>query len=182
MRFGIRELLYLLVLIGVMVGAYFIVLKPMDQEIDNYRTDTAQKKATLAELTVATSKYPDFDAEIQRLRSARDAFERKLPNAREVEVILREIWEIARSENLKPKSIVPDRSIDAAEYNELPIKVEIVGDFDGYYSFIKRIEELPRITKMPKIKIIKVNNKGGGDVRTELRLSIFFRSDDNSAT
>lgn len=179
MRFGIRELLYLSVLVGVMVGAYFVVLSPMDEKIEAFKTDTAAKQATLTKLNEAKSTYPDFDAEIKRLEEARAAFERKLPNRREVEVILGQIWEIAKEEQLKVKSIVPDRSIDAAEYDELPIKVEILGDFDGYYAFIKRIEELPRITKMPKITIKKINNDTDGVVRTELRLSIFFRGDDS---
>ncbi len=180
MRFGIRELLYLLVLVGVMVGAYFVVLKPMDADIEKYRADTATKAATLAELQAAKSKYPDFDAETQRLRDAHDAFEQRLPYARDVEIILRDIWQIAEEESLKAKSVVPDKPIKAAQYNELPIKIEIEGNFDGYYSFIKRIEELPRITKMPRIKISKVSKHTTGDVKTELRLSIFFRSDNET--
>ncbi len=181
MRFGIREMLYLLVLIGVMVGAYFVVLSPMDGKIQAYKDDTASKHVTLGELNKAKSTYPDFDAEIKRLEEAREAFERKLPNRREVEVILGQIWEIAKDQRLQVKSIVPDKSIEAAEYDELPIKVQIEGDFDGYYAFIKRIEELPRITKMPRIHIEKINNEADGTVRTELRLSIFFRGENSTA-
>ncbi|MEM8781816.1 MAG: type 4a pilus biogenesis protein PilO [Planctomycetota bacterium] len=182
MRFGIRELLYLLVLVGVMVGAYFVVLKPMDATIAAYKEDTANKHETLAKLEAAVAKYPDFDQEIARLTEANEIFEQRLPSRGEVEAILLEIHKIVSSEGLTTRQFVPDKTIKAAQYEEMPIKIEIEGDFDGYYNLIKRIEELPRITRMSEMSVQKVNNNASGEVRTELRLSIFFRNDDTPST
>lgn len=180
MRFGIRELLYLLVLVGVMVGAYFVALKPMDEKIQSFRDDTASKADILNDLLAAKAKYPDLDNEIQRLTEAMDSFEQKLPSQRDMEIILRRITEVGSENDLTIKSIKPDKPINAAEYKELPIKLEIVGDFDSYYSFIKAIEEMPRITRMPEMKVSKVKAKGEGIVKTTMTLSIFFEGDDRS--
>ena len=177
MRFGIREMLYLLVLVGVMVGAYFVALQPMDVQIQKFRDDTASKNTTLEELTAAKAKYPDLDAEIARLTEAMDSFEQKLPSQRDVEIILRRVTEIGSENNLVIKSIKPDKPINAAEYKELPIKLEVIGDFDRYYSFIKSVEEMPRITRMPEMTIEKEQKEGDGIVKTTMTLSIFFEGD-----
>jgi type IV pilus assembly protein PilO len=182
MRFGIRELLYLLVLVGVMVGAYFVVLKPMDAEITAYQADTQNKLVTLTKLEAAVSKYPDFDAEIERLTNANAIFEERLPSRGEVEEILLDIHNIVSSEGLTTRQFVPDKTIKAAQYEEMPIKIEIEGDFDGYYNLIKRIEDLPRITRMSEMFVKKSDAKLDGKVRTQLRLSIFFRNEDDPAT
>ncbi|MEM1098687.1 MAG: type 4a pilus biogenesis protein PilO [Planctomycetota bacterium] len=182
MRFGIRELLYLIVLVGVMVGAYFVVLKPMDIKIAAHQADIQNKQEILAKLEAAVAKYPDFDQEISRLSEANAIFEQRLPSRGEVEAILLEIHKIVSSEGLTTRQFVPDKTIKAAEYEEMPIKIEIEGDFDGYYNLIKRIEDLPRITRMSEMKVKKTNNEANGEVRTELRLSIFFRGDDKPST
>ena len=181
MRFGIRELLYLLVLVGVMVGAYYVVLKPMDAKIAGFKESSVKNYETLAKLEKVKAEFPDFEARIEQLNRANAIFEEKLPDRGEVEAILLEIHKIVSSEGLTTRQFVPDKTIKAAQYEELPIKIEIEGDFDGYYNLIKRIEELPRITRMSEMRVKKTNNEASGQVRTELRLSIFFRGE-NSPT
>ena len=175
MRFGIRELLYLMLLIGVAAGAYFVVLAPMDEEIASFNADTAAKVQKLAELQEAQRVHDDLDAEIQKLTDAIAKVEERLPPRSLTEDILSDVWQIAEKNKLKPKKVVTNREIAGQQYVELPIDLTIVGDFDGYYNFIKQIEELPRITRMGTMKLKKLEREGEGFIEATLTLSIFFQ-------
>lgn len=174
MRFGIRELIYLVILAAVIGAGCFYVLKPIQDEIVVLEAETIKKQAKLQELESVQKRHNDLDEEILKLSEAIARFEERLPERHQTEVILREIWQIASRNRLNPKSINTSREVAAAQYVELPIKLRILGDFDGYYNFVKQIEELPRITRMPQMNVKKMQRSEEGFIEADLQLSIFF--------
>jgi len=172
MRMGYREILFFLVLLGLPVAAFFFVFQPVNDEIDQVRRENAVKQAKLDRLEVARH-IEDLGNEIEKLDDAIEMFEAKLPAEREVEVILKEVWRLATEHGLRPKSIRTDKPVMAAMHNELPIKMEILGDFDGYYSFLLDLERLSRITRIPDMKLKKLTDTEG-HMKASFTLSIFF--------
>ena len=175
MRIGIRELIFLLLLVAMPVAAYFFVFEPRAVANEVKRQEIAQKQQKLQELEAATRNIEDLGAEIDLLTEAIDVFEQKLPAKREVEVILKEVWELATKHNLTPRSVRTDKPVDTAHYGELPILMRIVGDFDGFYEFLREVERLSRITRMPQMRLRKIETEQG-QMEAELTLSIFFES------
>lgn len=181
MRFGIRELVYLVVLFGVSAGTWFYGISPVQANIAEYKSQTAAREATLTELDKAKARYPDFDAEIKRLEEAMSTFAEKLPQRRETAAIIRGITEIATTNQLVVTTVKPAPQLAAAGYVELPIRLEIQGNFDGFYNLIREIEELPRITRMPAMTLERVSRGDDGDVEAKLTLSIFFENENAAA-
>ncbi len=177
MPFGIRELVYLLVLVAVAGGSWFYGIVPVQANIAEYREQTAAREATLAALDEAKARYPDFDAEIKRLEEAMATFSEKLPERRETAAIIRGITEIAAKHDLAVRTVKPAPQLASAGYIELPIRLEIRGDFDGFYNLIREIEELPRITRMPAMSLERNSGGDDGSVDAKLTLSIFFEND-----
>ncbi len=173
MRFGIRELVFVLLLVSTLVGAYFVVYKPRQEQIEEAMAEVRQKQSKLQQLEQATRRISDLGDEIDRLEQAIVAFEEKLPAQREVEVILKQVWELAAKQGLTPKSVHADKKVDTAQYSELPLKMVFVGDFDGFYSFLLELEKLSRITRMPVMKLKKLD-KEEGKMQADVVLSIFF--------
>jgi len=173
MQFGIREAVFLLLLLAVPVATYFMVLKPAQEAEEEARAEMSRKLAKLAELETAIESYDDLGAEIEKLKRAMDGFEEKLPADHEVDVIVRQIWELATRYELTTKSIRPDKLSVAANYSDLPIKIELAGDFDGFYQFLQAVERLPRITRVSNMELERLKD---GEVQMEasLVMSIFF--------
>ena len=67
-----------------------------------------------------------------------------------------------------------DKPVTNARYTELPLKMVIVGDFDGYYSFLLDMERLSRITRIPEMKLEKLRKGEDGQMEAAFTLSIFF--------
>lgn len=175
MRFGMRELIFVLVLLALPAASYFFVFEPRNVQLAEARREIQQKQAKLEQLQAATRSIADLGEEIDKLGDAIQIFEQKLPAEREVEVILKQVWELAARHKLTPKSIRTDKPVPAAQYAELPIRMVILGDFDGFYSFLLELEKLKRITRTPQLAIKKIPTEEG-QMQADMVLSIFFES------
>lgn len=172
MRFGYREILFVLVLLGMPVAAFIFVFRPVNAEIEQVRRENSVKQAKLDRLEV-TRHIQNLGAEIEKLDQAIEMFEAKLPAEKEVEVILKEVWRLASENGLRPKSIRTEKAVNASLHNELPIRMEILGDFDGFYSFLLDLERLSRITRIPDMQLKKLTDTEG-HMKATFTLSIFF--------
>ena len=173
MRFGFRELVFLMVLLAMPVAAYFFVFEPRNEQIADAKEEIRAKRAKLAQLESATQNLESLNTEIDKLSRAISMFEQKLPAQQEVEVILKDVWELASKHQLTPKSVRTDKITATAKYAELPIKMQINGDFDGFYEFLLSLEKLPRVTRLPSMKLEK-SKETEGNMEAEIVLSIFF--------
>ncbi len=177
MRFGLREALFVLLLLAMPVAAYFFVFQPRNQQIAEARAEIAQKQAKLDRLEAETKDMRDLGTEIDKLYEAISVFEKKLPAQQEVEGVLREVSELATRNKLQLRSVRTDKVMETAHYAELPIKMEIVGNFDGFYSFLLKLEQLPRITRMPVLQMKRSPKENDGTMQANVVLSIFFEGD-----
>ncbi len=182
MRFGIRELIFLIVLLAVPVASYLYVFKPRNAEIRQAHVEIEIKQAKLRKLREVADKIDDLGLAIEQGREAVKVIEAKLPSQQDVEVILQDIWELAKLRRLTVKSIKSERPVPAALYMEQPLKVIMEGEFDGFYEFLLQLEKLPRITRIHRMKLERLaapgrpdqGNGAPGMMKAEFSLSIYF--------
>lgn len=179
MRFGIRELIVVVFLIATPVAAYFGYFKKHNEDIAKAREEIVLRQQKLAQLEAATMRVKDLGEEIDKLSKAIEVFEQKLPTERDTEVILREVWELAMRHHLVPRSVRTDKVIEGPLYSTLPIPMSIIGNFDGFYSFLLDLEKLPRLTQIPRMNLQKLNNEEG-HMKADIVLHIFFESKPNN--
>lgn len=175
MRLGIREIVFILLLLAMPVAAYFFVFQPRNVQIAQARQEIKLKQQKLAQLEAATVKIKDLGSEIDKLSEAINVFEQKLPAQRETEVILKEVWELAARHHLVPRSVRTDKTIEGPMYSTLPIQMSIIGNFDGFYSFLLDLEKLPRLTQIPRLELQKIDTEEG-HMKADMVLYIFFES------
>ena len=60
-------------------------------------------------------------------------------------------------------------------YIEQPLKMELTGNFDSFYSFLLEIEKLPRIMKIRELNL-KKQTEGEGQIAANFVVSIFFQN------
>jgi type IV pilus assembly protein PilO len=175
MRLGIREAVFLLLLLATPVLFYFLYFQGWHEARVQALEQVRRDEDRLAQFDQAQRQFDDMGQELERLAAAIARFEEKLPAQREVEVILKEVWELAARNRLTPKRVQTDKPVAAADYAEQPIKMQITGDFDGFYQFMLELEKLPRITRTLQIKLNK-DPSAEGMVNADLILSIFFET------
>jgi len=183
MRFGLRELIFLLVLLAMPGAAYFFVFQPKNQLQQDARAEIQNKRAKLVALDQATAQFINLDEEIGRLKGAIEMIEQKLPAGRETHLVVNRIAELARAHNLRIETIKPENPVAAGPYaTELPIRLEIKGNFEGFYRFMLEVERMPRITQVPMMTLERSGDRDDpeGTMIAEMTLSIFFESDEQA--
>ncbi len=182
MRFGIREVVFFIVLLAVPVASYLYVFKPRNTQIQEATQENTEKQQKLDELAHLQQTITDIELEIERGRHAIEALEDKLPAEQEVEVILERVWEIANQHGLTVKSVRSARPVPAALYMEQPLEMVFEGSFDGFYQFLQGLEQFSRITRIHQMKLERggvLNGPHGqsapkGHMKAEFTLSIYF--------
>ena len=175
MKLGIRELLFFVVMIGLVVACGSLFNKSRLKR-DWYLTDTASKRKVLNDLKQSTSGVVDWNQKIAELKQAITFFESKLPQEKEIDKILKDIWQMAEANTLQTKTVKTLKTERAANYSEQPIEMSLSGDFNGFYVFLQQLEKMNRITRVTHMSLNKIQDRDGA-MQAKVTLSIFFEPD-----
>ena len=90
MKFGIRELFFVILLLAIPFGAYLWVFRPANEDIEKQRQEIQAKEVKLANLHKAMAGIKDLNQEVENLREAVAFFESKLPPRHEIHKVLKQ--------------------------------------------------------------------------------------------
>ncbi len=173
MKLGLRETIFFALMLGLLGCSWHFVFNKANQRRGALLADINAKESTLANLRSSTAGIADLSRKIADLQKAIAFFESKLPQEKEIDKILQEIWQMAEANSLQVKTVKTLRAEHAAGYNEQPIQMSLSGDFNGFYSFLLQLEKLPRITRIHQMTLKKIADHEG-EMQAQLTLSIFF--------
>ena len=179
-----RQFAFLLVLIAVPVITWYFVFQPQHRMIEDVNKDIRIRQEKLEEVENMAANLQDLEEIVRAGMHAIELIESKLPREQDVESILEQVWQIARTNGLVVKSVRSKKPVTAMVYMEQPLDVELEGPFEGYYSFMLALENLPRITRIFDLELEKITHLSGpskdelplGSVRADFTLSIYFSS------
>jgi Tfp pilus assembly protein PilO len=176
MRFGIRELIFVALMLGLLASTWIFVFKKADARRASKLNDIDQWDKQLTNLRRASSGIDDMGRKIAELQRAIDFFASKLPAAKEMDKVLTEVSQMADANSLQSKTVKSLKTERGSSYSEQSIQMSLSGDFNGFYSFLLQLEKLPRITRVTNMNLQKINDRDG-EMQAQLTLSIFFEPD-----
>src|SRR4051794_24284208 len=179
MKFGIRELILVSAMVALLICSYFFVFAKSNAKREALQKDIVQWRTELANLSQATSGIDDVGKKTEEFQKAIEFFENKLPAEKEMDKILKEVWQMAEANSLQTKTVKTLKSERGPNCSEQPIQMNLAGDFYGFYSFLQQLEKLPRITRVSQMKLEKIDERDG-EMTASLTLSIFFEPDNGN--
>ncbi len=182
MRFGLREIMFLILLLAIPLGSWWFVLRPRNTQLSELREQIQAKRVKLKALGQASTTITELQREIDDYNAAIDFFRSKLPQEKEMDKVMREVWTLAKESELATKSIRTLKRSAALSitdpdgpYAEQPISLELEGDFNqGLYNFLLSLEKKARITRIHQIHVKKLPKAAEGEVSARMEMSIFF--------
>ncbi len=181
MQFGPRTLVFVLLLLAMPVAAWYYMFKPFDVHLAEIQQHTRDKSQMLDDLKKTTAQNRNMAADIDKLRKAIGFLEGKLPAEKEMDKVLKEVWQLAVKSGLNTKSVHSLKVEQGPNYSEQPIRMVITGPMkDGFYKFLSDVERLPRLTKIKEMKI-EADEKVPGQVTVDMVLTIYFEAADKLA-
>jgi type IV pilus assembly protein PilO len=172
---GLRKVVFFALLVGVAVVGYRFMIRPANKDLAESKNCVDAKLAKLLEFEKATAAAEDLTKQLEQLQQAIEFFESKLPPTSQIYDVLEQVTVIAQKQGLKPKTIRTLVQKDNSGYVEQPLRMELQGNFNSFYSFLLELEKLPRIMKIRELKLDKQTN-GEGQVLADFIVSIFFQN------
>jgi len=175
MESGFRKTVFFVLLLGVAVVGYLYMIKPANKHLAQAKARVQVKLDKLAEFKEATAAAEGLAEQLEQLQEAIKFFESKLPPTSEIHKVLEQVTVIAQKEGLKPKTIRTLKKKNNSGYVEQPLKMQLEGNFNSFYSFLLELEKLPRIMKVRELQLQK-QTKGEGQISADFIVSIFFQN------
>lgn len=170
----LRKLIFFVALIGLAYISHTRMIRPANAEMANQKTRLLEKQAKLGKLQSAPAAAEELQEQLGRLSQAVTFFESKLPPASEIDTVLQDVTVIAKKNDLTSKMIRTLKTKHNNGYIELPLKMELAGNFKSYYSFLLELEQLDRITKIRELSLNK-DDDSQGQIDASFIISIFFQ-------
>ncbi len=141
--------------IGVLIctGYYFGLYRDFSQEIDRLRGEELNLQRKLSEVRVIAGNIVAFEAEIEDLELKLKKALRQLPNEKQLEVLLTDISNLGKTAGVEILSFQREQEIFHDFYSEVPISIQLDGEYHDIGKFFELLSKLKRIVNMGSLKI-----------------------------
>jgi Tfp pilus assembly protein PilO len=170
-----RDCWIVLGLVGVLVGATVaLVFRPQGRQLDELRTQIATRQNVLESDAQKVAVVPEMLRQVQEMKQRYRDFDRKLPKRKELGGFLREISGNLSEERLANQLIEPGNPSREELFNTLPIVMKFRGSYLSLASFLKRLDEMQRLSRVEKLKIDCNAKDDSAALDIEVLLDIYF--------
>lgn len=177
MQFGIRELVLFLTVLLLPVVSYMLVFRPQSANIENAKIEIAHKQEMLTKLRAETARNDDLLQINEEITHRIESMESMLPSNKEVDQIVRQVSGLAIESGLSSPTLKSSKPQAAAQFREQPLEMTIEGNWTGFYNFLLKIEQMPRITRIIDLKVEDTTSEDT-EIKASFTLSIFFRTEE----
>ena len=168
-----RKAVFFVLLLGLVCVGYQRMIKKANSKLAEAKVRLQDKLDKLAEFKQASAATEGLTKQLEQLQEAITFFESKLPPTSEIDKVLHDVTVIVQKQGLRSKRVLRLTKKDNSGYVEQPLKMELEGNFNSFYSFL--LEKLPRIMKIREIKLAK-QTKDEGKIKADFIVSIFFQN------
>ena len=160
---GLEKVHRLLICIGTIVVLvlvfYFLFAAPTMENIKKYQ---AEYEATNAKLVVAKQKASQLEA-LQNERKMKETEFRKvmkaLPENKEIPALLTSISQAGQDTGMEFASFEPKDEVSKGFYGEIPVNMEVIGNFHNTVLFFDKVTSLNRIVNIKNIEMAAAQAK-----------------------
>jgi type IV pilus assembly protein PilO len=164
---GIAKGVVILLLCGAVAGAWYYF--DTQEQIKGLRTVEAEELDLRTEFESKQEKAANLDAYRQQLEEMKESFGamlRQLPDRTEVASLLVDVSQTGLASGLEFELFRPTGEQLKDFYAELPIEVEVNGQYHDFGRFISGLAALPRIVTIHDVDIKPLRGQAAADTGT----------------
>ena len=148
-----------IVFFGVLIGLYFLDIQ---SSMERYDRVVAEEKTIKEEFETKAFRVANLGAYKKQLAEIEESFGsllRQLPRDTEVPGLLEDITASAVGSNLQIRSIKLDKEKQTQFYTELPINIDVTGEYHDFGAFVSAVAGLGRIVTLHDFTVTPIGNK-----------------------
>lgn len=139
------------VTVAICAGYFFTVYQGKSEQVQSLRARELELQRKLTEVRSIAANIGAFEQEITELEAELAVALRQLPNEKQLEVLLTDISNLAKTAGVEIKSFKRESERVHDFYAEVPISLELSGRYHDIGRFFDMVSKLPRIVNMGSI-------------------------------
>lgn len=137
----------------VALGYFLLVYRDTSTRLEKMRAQEFELQRRLSEVRSVAANLHEFEEEIARLELKLSKVLRQLPDNKELEILLTDISNLGKKSGIEIKSFKRKDEIEHGFYAEVPIAIELEGEYHDIARFFDLLAKLPRIVNMATLKM-----------------------------
>ena len=151
------------VLIAIIIfGVFFLFhFRPKNEELKELRVERMKVEKDVVRLRAKKDQLDIIEEELKLMSTTLNELEAIMPQKEEIDVILRQIQQLANDTRLNITKFVPKGEIAKDFYAEKPISIEITGNYHNLGIFFDRLSNFSRLFSIEdfSIKSLRVQSE-----------------------
>jgi len=152
-----------IIFVSILVGGYFFMVQPTTERLNRAVAEETKLKKDYENKAFQVANLDEYKAQMADMEQSFESILKQLPRDTEVPGLIDDISLAALNNGLELKVISPKEQVATEFYNELPIDVEVEGDYHELGAFVSSVASLPRIVTLHDFSIDKPSTNDGND-------------------
>ncbi|WP_150046925.1 type IV pilus inner membrane component PilO [Methylomonas rhizoryzae] len=161
------------VIVSVLVVAadIYYITNPQLDELNALEQEEANLKVSFETKQKKAINLPDYLAQLEQIESSLGEMLKQMPTKAEVANLLVDISQTGLAAGLEFKLFQPNAEVRKDFYSELPINIQVIGNYNELGLFVSGLASLPRIVTVHNVNIAPAPNS-----KTELAMSAVIKT------
>ena len=152
---------------------YLLGYRPITARQRQMTEKINQSQRDLMASRLQTRILPDVAGEVAMLKAKLERSKKSIPVDQELPQFIRDVTQLSQQATLRKPSIKPGMPTRGEMVCELPIQLNFDGDFVNAFSFLRNVEEMPRLTRVRGMTIKSRDRERNGQVQVQLSMNIY---------
>src|SRR3990172_5967551 len=140
------------------LGYFLAIYRDASTRLETMRAQEFELQRRLSEVRSVAANLHEFEEEIARLELKLSKVLRQLPDNKELELLLTDISNVGKKSGIEIKSFKRKDEIEHGFYAEVPIAIELEGEYHDVARFFDMLAKLPRIVNMGTLQMKVAND------------------------
>ncbi|MEP4890489.1 MAG: type 4a pilus biogenesis protein PilO [Aliiglaciecola sp.] len=167
--FEVKTVVALFVAILVAVGGYYGLISSKLPVLDRVQAEEVELKQTFAAKYRIAVNLKAYEEQLDRIEADFSSMLKSLPTSNETPGLIDDITFVGTTAGLNFKLINWQQEIPKEFYTELPIQMEVTGNYHEFGQFVSNIAALPRIVTLHNFDI----TQQGSELRLQLQAKTY---------
>jgi len=167
-----RAIFAALVFVAVLALGYFLDISDKMAFYDSEVAKEETLKETFESKAFKVANLAAYKKQLTEIEESFGSLLRQLPRDTEVPGLLEDITKAAQFSSLEIKSIKLDKEVETEFYTELPINIDVVGEYHDFGAFVSAVAGLNRIVTLHNFEVVSA----GTDDTNLLNLKIVAKT------
>lgn len=135
-------------------GLYYFVFNSQTQQLERVRNQEQTLKSRFEARQRLAANFEAYQAQLKEMRRSFGDMLSQLPGRTEIPSLLTDISQAGLGAGLEEKLFQPSDEVEKDFYAELPIRIQLSGNYHEFGKFVSDIAAMPRIVTLHNISIV----------------------------